>query len=74
MTKKNHINECERKNNTENPIKWLTPSLERHGTKKKKEEEEKNLNLQSSSMVNVHWCKYFGHVQRFRSYSFGHLE
>ena len=28
----------------------------------------------SSSKVNIHQCKFFGHVHRFWSYSFGHLD
>ena len=28
----------------------------------------------SKSKVNVHWCEFFGHVHRFWSYLFGHLD
>ena len=32
------------------------------------------LYFRSSSKVNAHWCEFFGHVQNFWSYSFGHLK
>ena len=30
--------------------------------------------FRSCSYVNVRWCEFFGHVQKFRSYSFSHRE
>ena len=54
----------------------MTEIIYKNQIKKKTWTGEYDLNkyFRSSSKVIVHRCEFFGHVQHFRSYSFGHLD